>query len=851
MKNLKQFLFLLLTLFFSTKNYSQCQTTLLTLSNQVTESFEGIPISASNPTYFNGYSIPITSFSFPSGLILSFPSPNTSGGALLCDFAKASATWGLCSSSIASPANVPTGNAFLGLNSSTGNALFTLPYVTSDIGLLVESCVGVITLTTYDSSNNIINSCTRNGTGNVANWVSSYLGFHSSSSNIKSFRIQGNFVALDNIKWSGPTIITCPGNITTTTTGQCGKNVSFIATATGTPTPSITYSPASGSFFNIGTTTVTATATNSGGSASCTFTVTVNDTQPPSLAVVPAVPHVYDDYGRKSTFTNINLGGTGTNVTRVAPSASVSLTFNRSTILTGACPGCITQHYVGIAGVWASQCLFSTTGASSGSHSFTFTAPSTPGVYYITRRGSWEFSCISVPMPSSRNAALAVLIVGNSSACPDNVVVNADPGQCGAVVSSANPTIIDNCPGGTVVQTAGLPSGSLYPVGTTTNTFLATDASGNTATCSYTVTVNDTQPPVITCPSNITVSNTVGQCSANVSFAATATDNCGTATLSYSPASGSLFSVGTTTVTATANDGHGNTASCTFTVTVNDTQAPVVTCPANIVVSNTHDQCGAKVCYTTPVVVENCIPATPAGYTYKTNYGTSYYYQSNVLMNYTTAQSSATAAGGHLAVITSAAENSALSSSGAGFGWLGGNDLDANDVWVLATCEPFSYNNWCSGEPNGGTFENHLEFESGGCWNDLVETALRYSIIEIEGAKLTQTAGLAQNAFFPVGTTTNTFLATDASGNTATCSFTVTVNDTQPPVITCPSNITVSNTVGQCGANVSFAATATDNCGTATLSYSPASGSLFTIGTTTVTATADRSEERRVGKECA
>ncbi|MEK8180737.1 HYR domain-containing protein [Flavobacterium buctense] len=373
------------------------------------------------------------------------------------------------------------------------------------------------------------------------------------------------------------------------------------------------------------------------------------------------------------------------------------------------------------------------------------------------------------------------------------------------------------------------------------------DGSGNGGTDAYGLILRYTvqwqcvgvlcTPPTINCPTNINMGNTSGQCGANVTYPVATTT--GTSpTVTYSIPSGSFFPLGTTTVTATATNNCG-TQSCTFTVTVNDTQTPTIACPANITVNNTPGQCGAKVCYTTPVITENCRPAAPTGYTYKASYGNSYYYQSTALMNYATAQSSAIAAGGHLAVITSAAENNALNASGAGFGWIGGNDLIANGVWEYITCESSSYTNWCGGEPNGGNFENHLEFETGGCWNDLVNTAFRYSIIEIEGAKLTQTNGLAQNAFFPVGTTTNTFVATDASGNTSTCSFTVTVNDTQPPVITCPTNIVVNNTPGQCGANVTFAATATDNCGTANLSYSPVSGSFFSKGTSTVTVTAN------------
>ncbi|MDT0559708.1 HYR domain-containing protein, partial [Ichthyenterobacterium sp. W332] len=70
---------------------------------------------------------------------------------------------------------------------------------------------------------------------------------------------------------------------------------------------------------------------------------------------------------------------------------------------------------------------------------------------------------------------------------PSNITVNNDNGNCSAVVTYSV-TSSDNCPGQTVAQTAGLASGAAFPVGTTTNTFEVTDASGNTETCSFTVT---------------------------------------------------------------------------------------------------------------------------------------------------------------------------------------------------------------------------------------------------------------------------------------------------------------------------------------------------------------------------
>ena len=114
---------------------------------------------------------------------------------------------------------------------------------------------------------------------------------------------------------------------------------------------------------------------------------------------------------------------------------------------------------------------------------------------------------------------------------------------------------------GTALATSSALTSGTYYVSQTLNSCESTRTA-------VSITVSDTQALEITCPANILVSNDANQCSAVVTFAATATGNCGTATITYSHASGSTFSLGTTTVTATADDGNGNTASCTFDVTV-------------------------------------------------------------------------------------------------------------------------------------------------------------------------------------------------------------------------------------------------------------------------------------------
>ncbi|MEO0896774.1 MAG: HYR domain-containing protein [Bacteroidota bacterium] len=76
--------------------------------------------------------------------------------------------------------------------------------------------------------------------------------------------------------------------------------------------------------------------------------------------------------------------------------------------------------------------------------------------------------------------------------CPSTgITVDNDAGVCGAVVTFSAATATDNFPGAiTITQIAGPASGSVFPLGTTTVTFEATDAQGNSSTCSFDVTVN-------------------------------------------------------------------------------------------------------------------------------------------------------------------------------------------------------------------------------------------------------------------------------------------------------------------------------------------------------------------------
>ncbi|HEY6022479.1 MAG TPA: HYR domain-containing protein, partial [Candidatus Paceibacterota bacterium] len=144
----------------------------------------------------------------------------------------------------------------------------------------------------------------------------------------------------------------------------------------------------------------------------------------------------------------------------------------------------------------------------------------------------------------------------------------------GATVAYGTPPATDDRDG-SVAVTCTPPSGSLFPVGTTTVTCSATDAAGNTGHSTFNIGVYyvapDTVPPVIAPHSNIvTFLAHATDTSVVVPYTLpTATDDRdGAVPVACVPVSGSTFGIGSTTVTCTAQDAAGNTTQSTFVVGV-------------------------------------------------------------------------------------------------------------------------------------------------------------------------------------------------------------------------------------------------------------------------------------------
>jgi len=166
------------------------------------------------------------------------------------------------------------------------------------------------------------------------------------------------------------------------------------------------------------------------------------------------------------------------------------------------------------------------------------------------------------------------------------------------------------------------PSGTVFPLGTTAVTATATDFHGNVASVVFEVTVVDTTAPVLSLPGDITVEAT-GPSGAAATFGATASDIVdGAVSVSLSAASGTVFPLGTTTVTASATDAAGNTSNGSFTVTVVDTTPPVLTLPPNVTITMCErpsiGQATATDLASTPVVTNDAPELFGLGVTYVT-----------------------------------------------------------------------------------------------------------------------------------------------------------------------------------------------------------------------------------------
>ena len=366
--------------------------------------------------------------------------------------------------------------------------------------------------------------------------------------------------------------------------------------------------------------------------------------------------------------------------------------------------------------------------------------------------------------------------------------------NCDGLPAPGLPMATDNCDASPNIIFAGetIMSSTSPDSYTLERKWIASDACGNATVATQMLTVQDTVAPAIICPADIVLDADGSNCSAIVTFNAPVTsDNCSTILdVSSSATSGQAFPIGKTTVTMTVKDPSNNEASCTFTVTARDTTAPVLhNCPADLTFTTDPSSCETMVTWPDPSVTDPCdsyaiIPT------------------SNI--------ASGTIMPTGIETVVYTATDTTGNSSQCSF------QLTVNELVppVIVNCpqDIVLHTDTCSATAT---------------WIDPQATD--------NCAPPVLTVNIPSGSVFPETTTMVEYTATDVWGNTATCSFNVTVIDDVAPTFSgCPSDFSVD--AGVCEIPVSWTQpVATDNCTADPIVFSvPAINDTFPSGFTTV-----------------
>jgi gliding motility-associated-like protein len=657
--------------------------------------------------------------------------------------------------------------------------------------------------------------------------------------------ISGNYQVIDNT----PPVITCPVIPPVQAVVNCQATVNLpFATATDAcgAVSTITNNGPSAGVFNAGTTQVTYTATDAAGNtATCNTPVTVIGNTNLSITNCPTTPIVVEAIQTCSAAINYPQ------LTAVNPcvtNANFNFTYNIP-------PGTIRP--VGVTTVTATATQL---GNGGGFVTCTFTVQVVDGgdpqmtcpddITVTADEGECTASNLTYPQslvtdncstnltatindPSQLPIGTSTLTysvsdaAGNTSTCqfevtvveteaptlncPSEVIVNAANNACSAVATWAIPTASDNCTDAAdlILTAEGGEPGNTFPVGVTEIIYTATDLAGNAGACFFNVIVLENVPPVIqNCPAPILLFLPQGECETDVIWTApTATDNCGVESVIPNINPGTVFQAGTTEVIYLAFDFAGNADTCMFEVTLRDPLPPVFTSFPNDISIENASPCGAPLNIPAPVVTDNCDP-NPA----ITFAGTL---QDTFPVGTTIIEFTATDASGNSVVRTLSIVVSALQNPG--FINCPNNQLFNNNCTAIATWTPPGFVGSCE-EPDITTnFNPNTEFQTG------IDTVI-------------------YTATFP----------NDPS--IYRCSFTITVQESQPPTINCPQPIVVSaagvvisdpsnvlNSVSSdncTGAVLSIKApTASDNCESLSAPQQisgPGLNSTYSIGTQTL-----------------
>jgi hypothetical protein len=404
--------------------------------------------------------------------------------------------------------------------------------------------------------------------------------------------------------------------------------------------------------------------------------------------------------------------------------------------------------------------------------------------------------------------------------CPADIILNNENGVCGAVATwlSTDVSASDNCSISSVTQTSGLNSGDIFPVGTTTNTFLVTDNSGLTATCSFNVIVEDNEDPTwVNAPTDLTVecdgAGNVTEFDNWLNNTFTGMDNCPNwvITNDSSGLSDDCGMTGSEIVTFRLTDESSNFIELDATFTIEDATPPTI----DVEASDLTVECDGN--------------------------------GNTTELNDWLASIGTTGAASDICAGVTWTNNFIALSDDCGMTGSATVTFTATDECNLTNTTTATFTIEDTTPPTIDVEASDLSIECDGNGN-ITEVNEWLASMGTTGAASDSCAGVTWTNDFTIlnndvcgALTTVIFTATDECGNFVTTEATINTEDTIPPVIGCPGDVTAVTEDGDCGAIVNFQpAVAIDNCGSAFTHQTGGlgSGSVFPVGDTLIEYTA-------------
>jgi hypothetical protein len=430
-----------------------------------------------------------------------------------------------------------------------------------------------------------------------------------------------------------------------------------------------------------------------------------------------------------------------------------------------------------------------------------------PGTFFPV--GTTQVTATAVNSCGTATCTFTVTVKDNEApnAVCKNITAQLDAnGNASITAADVDGGSTDNC--GIASITIDNASFNCSNVGANTVTLTVTDVNGNVSSCTSTVTVEDNIAPKALCK-NITV-----QLDANGNASITAadvdggsTDNCGIASITIDNASFNCSNVGANTVTLTVTDVNGNVSSCTSTVTVEDNIAPNAVCKnitrhvdtdgqaaftASDVDGGSTDNCGIasisvdQTSFDCSKIGVNTVTLTVTDVNGNVSTCTATVTVTDEVVDYVGCKNVTVSldANGQASITESQVNDGSFDACGIASMSLDKTSFDCSNVGVNAVTLTVTDVNGnvstCLGEVT--VVDNLAPVVS--CPQNINVTPSRENCnpaiywepaVASDNCSATLTSTHNPGDAFPVGTTTVTYTATDPSGNSTSCSFTVTV----------------------------------------------------------------------------